>query len=44
MATHFGFFTVIPGTDTPISLTPGGDIDRDLDFHLHPTPPATPES
>ena len=36
MATHFGFFTVIPGADAPISLTPGGDIDRDLDFHLPP--------
>ena len=36
MATHFGFFTVIPGTDRPISLRPGGDIDRDLDFHLPP--------
>jgi len=36
MATHFGFFTVIPGTDTPISLRPGGDIDRDLDFRLPP--------
>jgi hypothetical protein len=34
MATHFGFFTVIPGTDTPISLTHGGDIDHDLTFHL----------
>jgi hypothetical protein len=36
MAFHFGFFTVVPGTDTPISLAPGGDIDRDLDFHLPP--------
>jgi len=36
MATHFGFFTVIPGTNTPISLTPGHDIDHDLNFHLPP--------
>jgi hypothetical protein len=35
MAFHFGFFTVI--RDTPrIELTPGADIDEEVDFTLPP--------